>query len=155
MSFDTPTGTRGSRPPTGLVGRWLDKLMGTRLIRKLFSRFFSFDTLVLTTFGRKSGTERTTPVCWFPGNDGSWLIVASAGGTATNPSWYYNIASHPDSVQIEVDGRTVAVTAEQLHGPERAEAWRQITAAAPRFAGFQKKTDRELPVLRLKPRSGA
>jgi F420H(2)-dependent quinone reductase len=48
----------------------------------------------------------------------------------------------------------VAVTAEQLHGAEREEAWQQVTAAAPRFAGYQTKTDRELPVIRLVPRSG-
>jgi hypothetical protein len=51
-------------------------------------------------------------------------------------------------------GRTVAVTAEQLHGTEREEAWQQITTAAPRFAKYQEKTDRELPVIRLEPRSG-
>lgn len=46
-------------------------------------------------------------------------------------------------------GRKVAVTAEQLHGSDRAEPWRQITTAAPRFAGYESKTDRELPVIRL------
>ncbi|MGZ4555873.1 MAG: nitroreductase/quinone reductase family protein [Mycobacteriaceae bacterium] len=45
------------------------------------------------------------------------------------------------------------MTAEQLHGAERAEAWRQITAAARRFARFQRMTDREVPVIRLMPRS--
>jgi hypothetical protein len=57
-------------------------------------------------------------------------------------------------VQIEVDGRRIGVTAEQLHGAERAQAWQQIAAAAPRFAQYQAKTDRELPVIRLVPRSG-
>lgn len=46
------------------------------------------------------------------------------------------------------------MTAEQLHGADREEAWRQITAAAPRFARYQQETDRELPVIRLAPRSG-
>jgi deazaflavin-dependent oxidoreductase (nitroreductase family) len=117
--------------------------------------FFGFYALVLTTIDRKSGTERTTQVCGFPGKDGNWLIVAAAGGTAVNPAWYYNIAAHPAKVQIEIDGRTGAVTAEQLHGAERAEAWLQITTAARRFAHFQQKTDRELPVIRLMPRSGS
>ena len=45
------------------------------------------------------------------------------------------------------------MVAEQLHGTERAEAWQQITAAAPRFAQYQQKTDRELPIIRLVPRS--
>lgn len=109
--------------------------------------------LVLTTVGRKSGVARSTPVGWFPGEDGSWLIVASAAGAPKNPAWYYNIAAHPDKVRIELSGRTVDVVAEQLHGAEREHAWREITSASSRFAQYQDKTDRELPIIRLIPRS--
>jgi deazaflavin-dependent oxidoreductase (nitroreductase family) len=151
MSFDTTAGTRGARQPSGFAAQWGNKLMAGR-IRKGGAKFLGFNALVLTTVGRKSGVERTTPVGWFPGLDGTWLIVASAAGAARNPAWYYNIAAHPDQVQIEVDGRKVAVTAEQLHGAERAEAWQQITTTAPRFTRYQQKTDRELPVIRLVPR---
>jgi deazaflavin-dependent oxidoreductase (nitroreductase family) len=154
MSFDTPAGTRGARQPSGFALRTVNKLMASRIRRK-GGKIMGFNGLVLTTIGRKTGAERTNPVGWFPGKGGSWLIVASANGAAGNPAWYYNIAAHPDQVQIEVEGRKVAVVAEQLHGAERAEAWQQITAAAPRFAGYQQKTDRELPVIRLVPRSGA
>ena len=49
----------------------------------------------------------------------------------------------------------MAVVAEQLRGEARAEAWQKIIAAAPRFAQYQQKTDRELPVIRLMPRSAA
>ena len=153
MSFDTTAGTRGGRQPSGFVFRWGNKLMASR-VRKGGAKFLGFNTLVLTTVGRKSGAERTTPVGWFPGPDGSWLIVASAAGAKGNPAWYYNLAAHPGQVQIEVEGRTVAVVAEQLHGTERAQAWQQITAASPRFAQYQTKTDRELPIIRLVPRSG-
>jgi deazaflavin-dependent oxidoreductase (nitroreductase family) len=151
MSFDTTAGTRGGRQPAGFTFRWGNKLMASRVRRK--GKFLDFNALVLTTVGRKTGAERTTPVGWFPGPDGSWLIVASAAGAKGNPAWYYNIAAHPDQVRIEVEGRTVAVVAEQLHGTERAQAWQQITAAAPRFAQYQQKTDRELPIIRLVPRS--
>ncbi len=154
MSFDTPAGTRGSRQPSGSVFRWVNTLMARRIRRTGGGKFLGFKALVLTTVGRKSGLDRTTPVGWFPGQDGSWLIVASAGGAARNPAWYYNIAAHPDKVKVEIDGRTVPVTAEQLHGAEREQAWQQIIAAAPRFAGYQRKTDREIPVIRLVPRSG-
>ena len=95
-----------------------------------------FNALILTTIGARTGAERTNPVGWFPGPDGSWLIVASAAGAARNPAWYHNIAAHPDKVKIEVDGLTVPVTAEQLHGAERDQAWQQVTAAAPRFAQY-------------------
>ena len=107
------------------------------------------NSLVLTTVGSKSGVERSTPVAWFAGENSSWLIVASANGAANNPSWYHNIAANPDKVQIELEGRKVAVTADQLHGTDREKAWHEITTASPRFAGYQKKTDREIPVIQL------
>jgi deazaflavin-dependent oxidoreductase (nitroreductase family) len=153
MSFDTQAGTRGARQPAGMAVRWVNKLAAGRIRRK-GGKFMGFNALLLTTIGRKSGAERTNPVGWFPGQDGSWLIVASAAGAAGNPAWYYNIAAHPDKVQIEVEGRKVAVVAEQLHGAERAEAWELIVATAPRFGQYQQKTDRELPVIRLVARSG-
>lgn len=152
MSFDTPAGTRGGRLPAGRLFRWFNTLAARR-IRKTGTTM-GFNALVLTTIGRKSGAERTTPVGWFPGPDGSRLIVASAAGAAGNPAWYHNIAAHPDQVQIEMDGRKVSVIAEQLHGAERAAAWEQITAAAPRFATYQDKTDRILPIIRLTERPG-
>ena len=152
MSFDTTAGTRGGRQPAGFAFRWGNKLMASRIRRKGGGKFLGFNALVLTTVGRKTGAERTTPVGWFPGPDGGWLIVASAAGAVGNPAWYYNIAAHPDQVQIEVDGQKVPVTAGQLHGAEREAAWQQIVTAAPRFAKYQQKTDRELPIIRLTPR---
>jgi deazaflavin-dependent oxidoreductase (nitroreductase family) len=154
MSFDTRPGTRGARQPRGRWILWFNKLAARRIRRK-GGRMMGFNALILTTIGRKTGLERTNPVGWFPGKDGSWLIVASAAGAPGNPAWYSNIAAHPDKVQIEVNGRTLAVTAEQLHGAERAQAWEQVIAAAPRFAQYQDKTDRELPIIRLAPRSGS
>ena len=151
MSFDTPAGTRGRRQP-GSAARWFNKWTMKRIRRK-GGKFMGMNALVLTTIGRKSEVERQTPVGWFPGQNDSWLIVASAAGAAGNPAWYNNLAAHPDQVWIEMGGRKVAVTAEQLHGSERDEAWRQITAAAPRFAAYQKATDRELPIICLVPRS--
>jgi len=128
---------------------WLNRQMIKR-VRKS-GRAAGFNALVLTTVGRRTGVERSTPVGWFPGPGGSLLIVASAAGAAKNPAWYHNLAAHPDRVRIETAGRTTAVTAEELHGPERDEAWRQITTAAPRFGQYQVKTDREIPVIRLTP----
>lgn len=155
MSFDTPAGTRGGRRPAGWALRRLNKLAVRRIRRTGGGRSMGFDVLILTTVGRKSGVERATPVGWFPGADGSRLIVASAAGAAGNPAWYYNLAAHPDDVQIEVEGRSMPVHAEQLHGAERTDAWQRIIAAAPRFANYQQKTDRELPIIRLVPRSGS
>ena len=119
-------------------------------IRKT-GKFGELPSLVLTTVGSKSGLERKTPLAYFP-DENAWLIVASFAGAAKNPSWYYNLAAHPDKVSIEFGGRREAVVAEQLHGTERESAWRRITAASQRFAEYQSKTDRELPVIRLTKR---
>jgi deazaflavin-dependent oxidoreductase (nitroreductase family) len=148
LGFETTRGgTRGGRSPRGALMNWANK-MTVKRIRKNNSS----DTLVLTTVGRKSGAVRETPVRWFPGGEGTWLIVASANGATRNPAWYYNLAAQPE-VTIDVQGRRVEVTASQLAGAERAEAWKQITTSAARFAAYQEKTDRELPILRLTPRA--
>jgi deazaflavin-dependent oxidoreductase (nitroreductase family) len=154
MGFDTPAGTRGARPrgSPGPVGRWVQQWMMNQHRRKGWS-FMGMDVLFLTTIGRKSGQERTTAVAWFPGGDGTWLIVASAGGSAQNPVWYRNIAAHPDRLQIELADRKIPVRAEQLTGAAREQAWERIVAAQPRYAKYQRKTDRELPVIHLVPRT--
>jgi deazaflavin-dependent oxidoreductase (nitroreductase family) len=153
MGFDTPAGTRGARQPRARAMMRLVNNMAAGRIRRA-GKVMGLNALVLTTVGAKSGAARSSPVGWFPGPDGSWLVSASAAGAARNPAWYHNIAAHPDEVKIELGGRTIPVTAEQLLGTERDEAWRQITAAAPRFAGYQQKTDRVIPVIRLTQRPG-
>jgi deazaflavin-dependent oxidoreductase (nitroreductase family) len=150
MSFDIPNGTRAG-PQPGTLGRWGNKFTMGRIRRK--GKLGPMNALVLTTIGRKSGAERHTPVGRFPCKDGTWLIVASAAGGAKNPAWYYNLAAHPDRAWIEMEGRKTAVTAEQLHGAEREEAWQQITTTAFNFAKYEQATDREIPVIRLTPRS--
>jgi deazaflavin-dependent oxidoreductase (nitroreductase family) len=154
MSFTTRNGTRGARQPkASRLMTWMNERAGKR-IRAKSGKFMGFNALVLTTIGAKSGIARTNPVGWFPtGDDDSWLIVASAAGGPKNPAWYYNLAAHPDNVTIEMAGRTVPVSAEQLNGPEREDAWQRITAASPRFAAYQEKTDRILPVIRLTRRA--
>lgn len=147
-TFDTRPGTRGARQPKGRLMLLLNAFMARR-IRKGRKNPMGFDVLILTTTGRKSGVERTSPVGWFPEGNGNWLIVASANGAADNPAWYYNLKAAPDKARIEVDGAEVLVIAEQLHGAEREAAWQSITSAAPRFATYAVKTDREIPVIRL------
>jgi deazaflavin-dependent oxidoreductase (nitroreductase family) len=104
----------------------------------------------LTTVGAKSGQRRTVPVMGFR-DEGSWLIVASMGGAAGHPAWFYNLAAHPDRVEIEVEGRKSAAAPETLGGAERAAAWERITREQPRFADYETKTDRQIPVVRLTP----
>jgi deazaflavin-dependent oxidoreductase (nitroreductase family) len=117
--------------------------------RRSGDRFMGMDLLYLTTVGAKTGQKRQSPVARFADGDGAWLVVASNGGSAKHPNWYHNLMAHPDQVWIEVEGRSVRATVEQLEGPRRDEAWRRIVASQPRFAGYEKKTTRALPVVRL------
>jgi deazaflavin-dependent oxidoreductase (nitroreductase family) len=108
--------------------------------------------LYLTTVGAKSGQPRTAVVMPFPDGDDAWLIVASRGGSADHPAWLYNLARHPDQVEIEFDGRKIPVTPRRLTGDERAVAWARITTERPNFGSYEEKTDREIPVIRLTAR---
>jgi len=114
-------------------------------------RFMGMEVLFLTTIGRKTGLPRETPVAWFPDGDEAYLIVASAAGSAHNPAWYLNMAAHPGHVWIELPRRKLRVAPEQLDGTRREECWQRIISAQPRYAKYQAKTDRMLPVIRLVP----
>jgi deazaflavin-dependent oxidoreductase (nitroreductase family) len=150
VSFQkTPGGTRGARvPPSNPVTRALSRV-AMSWHRRSGDKFQGMDLLYLTTVGAKTGQKRQSPVARFPDGEDAWLVVASAGGSAHNPAWYHNIAAHPDQVWIEFGGQQQRVTATQLEGDARAQAWQRITQIQPRFAGYEKKTDRDIPVIRL------
>ncbi|MFF2274524.1 nitroreductase/quinone reductase family protein [Agromyces sp. NPDC058126] len=150
MAFDTANGTHGAHQPArNRFEQWANQRMAERIRRKGDRRGTK---LALVTIGRRTGLERVTPVRWFPAGGGARYIVASANGAPQNPAWYYNIAGHPDQVRIEFAGRRIDVVAEQLHGAERAAAWAQITATARGFERYERITDREIPVIVLRPR---
>lgn len=152
MSFSHARGSRGARRPKGRLLKWLNAMV-MRRIRRRGGSIGGMNALVLTTVGRKSGERRSTPVGWFPGPGGrGWVVVASAAGAATNPAWYLNLAARSDDVVVELAGRPVAVTARELSGSEREETWARILEQAPRFAQYETKTDRVIPIILLTPR---
>jgi deazaflavin-dependent oxidoreductase (nitroreductase family) len=146
----TPNGTRGKSFPRGPIPR-LFLGLNTALYRLLRGRGMDSRMLLLTTVGARSGVDRTVPLAYFPDGPDAWLIIASAGGDAKHPAWYRNLAANPDRARIEVGGRTVAVRGESLKGAEREERWNRITEKAKNFAGYQRSTDREIPLVRLTP----
>src|SRR3954470_18112343 len=153
MSVDIPPGgTRGAKaPPGGAVGRML---MGVarRVHRLTGSKMSGRPLLYLTTLGANSGQPRTAVVMPFPEGDDAWLIVASANGAARHPAWLHNLAAHPDRVEIEFEGRKTAATPQTLSGEECATAWERITRERPSFAAYEHKTDRDIPIVRLRAR---
>ena len=77
------------------------------VIRRLgLRKFRGGDLLYLTTTGRKTGKQRTTPALYLL-DQGRWIVVASNGGADWEPGWWLNVrAGGPASV--EVDGVTTA-----------------------------------------------
>ena len=142
-TFDARPGTRGARQ-NGRIMLWINGFVARR-VRKggKHPPGFDFDLLLLTTTGSKSGLERTSPLGW----------VSDGNGGAGLPAWYHNLAAAPDKARIEINGASIPVSAEQLHGTEREAAWQTLTTRIPRFGKYPEKTDREIPVIRLTPRS--
>jgi deazaflavin-dependent oxidoreductase (nitroreductase family) len=114
---------------------------------KVGGQFEGAPMILVHHFGAKSGTERVTPMVYFPDGD-RLLVVASKAGAPTNPDWYHNLKAHP-RVDVEVGPETFPVVVEELSGAERDEKWQQITAVMPGFAEYQQKTSRVIPVLAL------
>lgn len=104
--------------------------------------------LLLTTRGRKSGKERTTPLMYSRDGD-NLVLIASVGGAPRNPSWYWNLQGQDAEVQIGREHRRVR--ARDAEGEERERLWAQMVALYPSYADYQKKTSRRIPVVVLEP----
>lgn len=112
-------------------------------------RMLGSRVLLLNTTGRRSGRRRTTPLLYLE-DGGSYAVVASNGGAAAHPAWLLNLRAEPRST-VEADGRERGVRAEETTGETRERLWRRAVAMYPPYADYQKKTDREIPVLLLHP----
>jgi deazaflavin-dependent oxidoreductase (nitroreductase family) len=105
--------------------------------------------LLLTTKGRKSGEQRTTPLIYGTHGD-DYMIVASKGGADEPPAWYLNLQADP-TVEIQVKADRIKVTARDATPDEKPELWKIMTAEWPQYDEYQEKTDREIPVVVLSP----
>ena len=107
--------------------------------------------LELTTTGRKSGQPRTVMLT-SPAQEGEMIvIVASRGGDDHHPAWYLNLRDHPD-VEVAYAGKPKrAMRARVANAEERAALWPKVTAEYKGYAGYQTKTDREIPLVLLDP----
>ena len=90
----------------------------------------------------------------FADGDDAWLVVGSMGGAATHPAWIRNMVRHPDDIWLEVGSRKMKVKGDSLTGPEREDALARIAAISSQYGQYPKKTDREIPVVRLTRISG-
>lgn len=151
----TPKGTRGAGFPK--MAPWMTAVLAAgnvafyRVVGNRM-RMQGRPLLLLRTYGARTGKRRQTTLLSFPDDPpraDSWLIVASAGGAARHPAWYFNLARRPGDASIDVGGQDVAVEPRSLEGPERESAWKRIVALAPGYGHYAVDTDREIPVVRL------
>lgn len=127
--------------------RGLLKISGGRI----GSRFGSMPVVELHTIGRTSGERRSAMLTAPVHEDGRFVLVASKGGDPRHPSWYLNLVKNPD-VEVTIGGRTLAMRARTATPAERAELWPRITREYRGYAGYQRKTSREIPVVICEPR---
>jgi proline iminopeptidase len=103
--------------------------------------------LLLTTTGRKTGNQSTTPLIFdFDGDNP--VIVASQGGAPEHPGWYRNIAKNPH-VEVQIKGERFAATARDAEGDERERLWKQMNRMWPHYDEYQARTERLIPVVVL------
>jgi F420H(2)-dependent quinone reductase len=129
----------------GALHRLLYRASGGRL----GSRIWGLEIVLLTTTGRRSGRARTVPLCALR-DGGSFVVIASYGGLDRSPSWWLNLRHEPRAtMQL---GRTVYdVVAREAVSAERERLWAQVTARAPGYLDYQRRTTRRIPIVLLEP----
>jgi deazaflavin-dependent oxidoreductase (nitroreductase family) len=114
-------------------------------------RFSGMPVIELTTTGRKSGKQRTTYLTSPHQEDVTLIVVASRGGDDTNPAWFLNLRENPKVMVKLGPNPPVSMTAEIADADERARIWPIITGKHSNYAGYQRKTEREIPLVLLRP----
>jgi deazaflavin-dependent oxidoreductase (nitroreductase family) len=118
------------------------KVSGGRVLDKAFG----MQVVELHTVGRKSGQRRSTMLTTPVHDDDRIVLIASKGGDDRHPDWYRNLTANPD-VEVTLGGTTRPMTARTASEEEKAELWPEVVAAYKGYAGYQKRTDRDIPVV--------
>jgi F420H(2)-dependent quinone reductase len=105
--------------------------------------------IVLTTVGAVTGKLRKTALMRVE-HDGRYAVIASRGGAATHPKWYFNMLANPQ-VELQDGDVTRDYTAHVASGSERDEWWARAVQAWPAYDDYQRKTSRQIPVVVLEP----
>jgi deazaflavin-dependent oxidoreductase (nitroreductase family) len=141
----------GRRPWLARIGQHLVRVDITLQCvthgRISFGGLAGLTPVLLTTTGRKTGQQRVTPLTAVPDGD-SLLLIGSNWGGPQHPGWSANLIANPQAT-AQVRGHTFQVTATQLTGPLRTEAWATITEAWPAYLDYAERTDREIRVFRI------
>lgn len=104
---------------------------------------------LLTTTGRKSGKRRSVALLYLPDGD-RVVLVASQGGSVRDPLWYQNLVAQPE-VEFEAEGAARKYRARRLSAEEKAAYWPRLCAMYGEYESYQRRTDRDIPVVLLSP----
>lgn len=118
---------------------------------KLGWRMSGMPMLELTTTGRTSGELRSTMLSSPLQPHGSYVVVASRGGDDRHPAWYLNLVANPQVEVVFQGGPKQKRLARVATEAERARLWPIITDDHKNYAGYQEKTDRQIPLVFLDP----
>ena len=136
------------------VGAWVLETSHRTLLCVTGGRFpkrlGGMETLELHTIGRTSGQRRSTLLTAPISDDRRVIVVASKGGHDEHPDWYKNLAANPE-VEITRDGETRKMRARTASAEEKAELWPQIVKVYSGYAGYQKRSERDIPVVICEP----
>jgi deazaflavin-dependent oxidoreductase (nitroreductase family) len=111
------------------------------------------DVLILTTTGARSGAARENPLAFTRDGD-HYVVIASKGGAPEHPAWFHNLRAHP-VVTLEVHGERFQARARVAEGAERDRLYANQANRMPAFWDYQKKTERQIPVVVLERLSEA
>src|SRR4051794_26667524 len=130
----------------GAARRLLYRASGGRI----GGRLWDLRVVLLTTTGRRSGKRRTVPLCSLRDGD-DVVVIGSYGGLDRPPAWSLNLAADPNA-ELE-DGRARRSVVARIASPEeRARLWAEVTARAPGYLEYERRTSREIPVVILESR---
>jgi len=105
--------------------------------------------VLLTMVGARTGAVRKVPLMRVE-HEGVYAAVASLGGAPEHPQWYHNLRKNP-LLDLQDGTEVTPRRARELHGAEREQWWARCVEAFPPYAGYQRKTDRLIPVFVLEP----
>jgi proline iminopeptidase len=103
--------------------------------------------LLLTTTGRRTGQETTTPLIYNLDGD-TPVVVASQGGAPDHPGWFKNLSKTPE-VRVQIKGDRFRARARVAEGEERERLWELMNQVWPHYDEYATRTDRVIPVVVL------
>jgi deazaflavin-dependent oxidoreductase (nitroreductase family) len=109
-------------------------------------------TLLLDHVGRRSGKRRTSPLIYVEDGD-DLAIVASKGGSHRHPAWWLNLRANPRTT-VQVGGERREMVARRAIPEEKARLWPRLIEVWPDYDAYQRRTEREIPVVILSPAPG-